>query len=70
MSSAVKRMSITNIVREQNREDNLAQEKDVEIDRLRTTAFALNTQVNITDEMKNQNQNLVNESKILRDRVA
>ena len=41
-----------NIVREQNRADNLAQDKDIEIERLRTTAHALNQQVDITEDIK------------------
>lgn len=54
-----------NIVKEMNREDNLAQEKDIEIERLRTTAAALNSQVNLTDDMKQKNEYLSKEVVIL-----
>ena len=59
-----------NIVREHNRADNLAQDKDIEIERLRTTAHALNQQVDITEDIKHQNYSLSNESKVLKERVA
>ena len=55
-----------NIVREMNREDNLAQNKDIEIERLRTTTIALNTHVDITDEVKHQRDTSTAENAALR----
>lgn len=42
-------------MREINVEDNIAQEKDIEIERLRTTCSALAAKVSITEDIQNQN---------------
>ena len=49
-------ISQINIVREINRVDNLSQEKDIEIERLRTTCDQLYARVAITEDIQNQNQ--------------
>ena len=41
-----------NIVREINRTDNISQDKDIEIERLRTTCASLAAQVAITKDIK------------------
>lgn len=51
-------ISNINIIREINETDNVAQEKDIEIERLRTTCSQLAAQVAITDDIKNQNDTL------------
>ena len=47
-----------NIVREINRTDNISQDKDIEIERLRTTCASLAAQVAITKDIKDQNEML------------
>ena len=67
LSSSPTRQSVTvtrqsnsniSIIREINETDNIAQEKDIEIERLRTTCGQLAARVTITEDIENQNVTL------------